>query len=477
MLPGETQTLLVKPKPSYFPVPPPPPRDGTIYAWWKFLDCTCSSLPIWQQDSSSSIRWAANTYDCCMTPAYLYDRFIYRICCCGNSECCDCATDDAFSVFCNVAAVGSRIPKIPCVLLSGTSALFAGIAGAIGDCVAPPRELMDDPRPLSSVVVDENSFESKNALLSQNSRDAKPNINRLAKKRFTISDLILQIDNWIKKEDLEIAVKFFTDKDDKLDKSKLKLLEHPELYPKKVFLICLAIRCLDEKISLETRRAFILALLDNEIVNGYESTEGWITAPLLEAARSNYCYASHLLETLCEFRVNILNPCGIRRRDELPNYVLIWIYAFLLENHNNDLLYRAILLMSYVVDTPSEIDNFLLDEQNSAYRNLHTEVKEVAVCRAKRHEIYGMVQSKINNKNVALLICQYSGIFSPGSDNFDPMRNVITTPIRLKSEEKDSPEKQVGLNKYNPLPQYRRPEPAVATDNISSGPSPIYWLP
>lgn len=473
MLIGETQALFPKSySPSCFPVPPPPPRSGTLYACWKDLGCMFDNLPLWKYDSSRSISWAANSYDWCMTPAYLYDRFVYRICCCGDSRCFDGGVDCCEYFVCCLI-----LPKIPCVVLGGAAALFSGIAGSVGDCVAPQRELMDEPPSLFSVAKEEKGAENEIPLL-QDAADAESNSDvhktRVKKHILNVSDLTTQIDTWIKQKDLSAAIKFFIGKDNKLDRAKISLFSHSELYPKKIFLICLAIRHPVEEINLETRKNFILALLDHEVINGYNSTEGWIAAPLLEAMRSNYRYASDLLDLLCQYGANLFKPCG---SGELP-YLLILSYASLLENQNYELFYRAALLLSYAKKIPKKIKSFLEKDGNAAYKDIHASVSEAAISLTNRNQILTQVNSytRVQNLSLAKLICQYSGLFS--SDTFDP---IIREPIPLltsagsiaesKAEEKEF-QKGEGLNRYNPLPEYRRLE-AVQSSSVSQVPGYI----
>ena len=284
---------------AYFPDPPPAPRPDTVYAVWKDFNCIPSNLFLWKQHSLKSIRWSATTYDTAMCPAHWYDLFVFKICCCGDANNCDCGgAFTVFSMLCNV-------PKTPCCICSGICACGAGVVGGCYDVVqacassGPRREVMEDDLPYSS----NEHVESKCT--------ARPTTRR--KKGISFAK-VHQYDQWLEtidkllaSDDLPKVMDFFS------NPLNIELMQKDlRLYKKKVFIICLVIRYPKEDIHLDARKLLLVRLLDPTVIHGYYfatgnwlSPEGWMPAPLVEAIRSNYRHSAELLEVLCQMGANI----------------------------------------------------------------------------------------------------------------------------------------------------------------------------
>lgn len=462
MLFGKSQySLSASYEAPFFPVPPPPPQDNTIYSCW--YDCgRCNDIPLLKTHPWRSVRGAALAVDFCMKPAAICDRITYKICCCSNSENWDCASSQNECVFCALMAVGLNLPKIPCCVFATASGLVVGTFGAIGDginyCFSPSRETMDESTRLL------NSEAKHHTTLA-------PAADEENRPLLSTKNIIEQIETWIKNDDLAGALNFF-----KLDE-RFELMQMSELYPKKVFLICLAIRNADETIDLKTRVTFILSLLDREIINGYHSNEGWITAPLLEAVRSTYRNASELLELLCVYGADVNKACGFKKPDEIPNFILLWVYVTLAANYDEEMFYKATLLLNYARKLPIEVQSFLEEKPNRHLTELHNKVKEGTEIGINRLEKRDRMQNIFNGKlsrEILLVIYQYSGLFSP--NYLDSNEITKTKPVYKLSDIiashspifTSSETKKIGLDKYNPLPKEERLFPAFSTNTGSS---------
>lgn len=408
----EKQSLLPKKySPSYFSIPVPPPRGNTVYSTWQFFDCTCIAVPIWQQSPFRSYRWLANTYDTCMQPAYFYDRLIYTICCCGKPTCCDC-----HCIPLSVAAIILNTPKIPCCILGGTFGCFSGMIGCLCDKfnpIIPPREQM--PAEGSSIDQIEQNLGAK-------------------------------IDTWIRTNDLRAANDFFSKQEN------VTLLQISNLYEKKIFLICLAIRYPNNDIPLEDRKKFIRSLLDKNIIDGYSAYAiDSIPAPLLEAARSEYIHSDDLLEMLCEYGADTYSMMGnLFNRTFVPEIM----YYDYLENSSQNLFYKMLLLKYY--ENKNE-ESYLYPKFEEHYAELDVMLEQLVEKGESRELRRAEIIAVLSLPNIAVemipmtlinLVLQYSALLSPMAFA-DSKSEYHRNAARL-------PSTSLLFTYYNPLPPVRR---------------------
>ncbi len=458
-----------------------------LFAYWKITNCCLPTnfpcLPLWKKNPLKSVRWSATVFDTCLWPTQCYDRFVYKICCCGNenTNCWDC--DGALLL--NAAAFTLTIPfllhlpKLPCCICSGICTCAAAVAGGCFDLVqsgtfsGPKPQVMDDEISL----IKNEYFESKVAITSQ--------INTQVSNAQTLDQLLDTVNDLLDSDNLPKVMEFFSD----LNNFEL-MQRHRRMYEKKIYVICLTIRYVAQSpetdIDLETRKVFLTRLLDKNVIDGYDSHQGWVQAPLVEAVRSHYRHSAELLELLCQMGATVRLYCiGAEQHGHMPPFLQLRVYHDLLfKQHETDLFYKALLLKYY--DRPSSYYEFGsrrkagYEEKFQSYLRSHEsfaeldqrldELAEKRVDRGlQRNVITRELQSEDMTGEIVSIIGQYCGIFSPpiakvnSHINIRSMAKLLVTHSSL-FEFPEVEEDQAGygsfLSNNQNLPPYRsRPIP------------------
>lgn len=438
----------------YLPTPPPPtPQPGTNYSFWRHtLNCNSESLPLLSEHSSCAVRNAAWTYRKVYAPAEWYNKAVFKICCGGDGNCCDERHETGL-----VCMACFSTPRLICCSAGLFFACVAGGIGLIYDCSAPCRQTMDSENvPYQAVNTHEAKIDSNGSKpeIPQQSFsnikmwDITAEFNNLVKKTCD------QIDAWIKEDNFPEVLKLFSN-------PPFDLMNNPEVFQKRVFLICLAIRCTKKEITFEQRKQFITSLLtkDEDLTRSYYSTEGQIPALLLEALRSNYVDSSALLELCFLLGANVHWPiCPIMAPTE-PGFLQV-LACYDYQQTNDDMLFYKLHLLYYyenllrsqeLVSCFKKIGLEELDQQLTTMFDPSIKKLNTAAKMKEREETRSYLRewgsTKLEEKALATLVCQYSAICSPSE----------LAELKCDNSKVIPPELKAGtmLSQYQPLPPIR----------------------